>query len=59
VPVRAQILPVTEAVRATAFGPQVRIDRIVVLPLYRTVQAIAHGRRSHAESVALMIMPGS
>jgi hypothetical protein len=36
-----------------------RIDRIIVLPVYRAVQAMAHGRRGHAESAVLMITPGS
>jgi len=36
-----------------------RIDRLTVLPVYRLVQAIAHGRRAHADSVVLMITPGS
>jgi hypothetical protein len=35
------------------------IDRVVTLPVCRAVQAIAHGRRSHAESSVLMITPGS
>ncbi len=57
---RAQILPVSEVPRAQQLmARKYRIDRIIVLPVYRAVQAIAHGRRSHAESVVLMITPGS
>jgi len=36
-----------------------RQGRIIILPVYRAVQAIAHGRSSHPESVVLMITPGS
>jgi len=57
---RAQVLPVSEVPRVRQLmGRKYRIDRIVVLPVYRVVQAIAHGRRTRSESVALMITPGS
>jgi uncharacterized protein len=60
VPARAQVLPVSEVPRVQQLmGRKYRIDRIIVLPVYRAVQAIAHGRRSHSESVALMITPNS
>ena len=36
-----------------------RLDKIVILPVYRAVQAIRHGRRHHTESVVLIITPGS
>jgi uncharacterized protein len=55
---RAQILPSHEAPGA---GPlmarKYRLDRTVILPAYRAVQTIRHGRR-HSESVVLVIMPG-
>jgi uncharacterized protein len=57
---RAQVLPVSEVPRAQQLmARKYRIDRIIVLPVYRAVQAIAHGRRTHGESVVLMITPGS
>lgn len=60
VPARAQVLPVSEVPRVQQLmGRKYRIDRIVVLPVYRAVQAIVHGRRTRSESVALMITPGS
>jgi hypothetical protein len=55
---RAQRLPRHEAPRA---GPlmarKYRLDKIVILPVYRAVQALRHGRR-HSESVVLVITPG-
>jgi uncharacterized protein len=60
VPAHAQVLPVSELPRVQQLmARKYRIDRIIVLPAYRAVKAIAHGRRSHAESVVLMITPGS
>ena len=35
------------------------LDRIVILPVYRAVQTIRHGRRRQTESVVLIITPGS
>jgi uncharacterized protein len=60
VPARAQVLPVSEVPRVQELmARKYRIDRIIVLPLYRAVQAIAHRRRGHAGSVVLKITPGS
>ena len=35
------------------------LDKIVILPAYRAVQTIRHGRRHQTESVVLIIAPGS
>ena len=60
VPAHAQVLPVSELPRVQQLmARKYRIDRIIVLPVYRAVQAIAHRRRGHAGSVVLMITPGS
>jgi len=60
VPARAQVLPVSEVPGVRRLmSRKYRIDRIIILPVYRAVQAIAHGRSSHPESVVLMITPGS
>jgi uncharacterized protein len=60
VPARAQVLPVSEVPRVQQLmGRKYRIDRIIVLPVYRAVQAIVRGRRSRTESVALVITPSS
>ena len=60
VPARAQVLPVSEVPSVRRLmSRKYRIDRIIILPVYRAVQAIAHGHRNHPESVVLMITPGS
>jgi uncharacterized protein len=60
VPARAQVLPVSEVPSVQQLmSRKYRIDRIIILPVYRAVQAIAHGRRYHPGSVVLMITPGS
>jgi PPOX class probable F420-dependent enzyme len=60
VPARAQILPCHQAPRARQLmAREYWLDRIVILPVYRAVQAIRHGRRHQTESVVLIITPGS
>ena len=60
VPARAQTLPCHQAPRARQLmARKYRLDKIVILPVYRAVQAIRHGRRHHTESVVLIITPGS
>lgn len=60
VPARAQILPCHQAPRARQLmARKYWLDRIVILPVYRAVQAIRHGRRRQTESVVLVITPGS
>src|SRR5215831_406999 len=60
VPARAHILPYREAPRARQLMTRKYwLDRIVILPVYRAVQAIRHGRRHQTESVVLVITPGS
>jgi len=60
VPARAQILPCHQAPRARQLmARKYWLDRIVILPVYRAVQAIRHGRRHQTESVVLIITPGS
>jgi PPOX class probable F420-dependent enzyme len=60
VPARAQIIPPGETHRAEALmAGKYRLDRMLILPLYRAVQAIARGRRANSESVVLVITPGS
>jgi PPOX class probable F420-dependent enzyme len=60
VPARAQILPCQQAPRAgQLMARKYWLDRIVILPVYRAVQAIRHGRRHPTESVVLVIIPGS
>ena len=60
VPARAQILPCHQAPRARQLmAREYWLDRIVILPVYRAVQAIRHGRRHQTESVVLIIAPGS
>ena len=59
VPGRAQVLPVSDVPRVQQLmARKYRIDCVVILPVYRAVQAVAHGRRGHQESVVLMITPG-
>ena len=58
VPARAQILPCHQAPRAQQLmARKYWLDRIVILPVYRAVQTIRHGRRRHTESVVLVITP--
>jgi len=58
VPARAQILPCHQAPRAgLLMARKYWLDRIVILPVYRAVQAIRHGRRRQTESVVLVITP--
>ena len=60
VPARAHILPCHQAPRARQLmARKYWLDRIVILPVYRAVQTIRHGRRHHTESVVLVITPGS
>ncbi len=60
VPALAQVLPVSEVPRVQELmACKYRIDRLIVLPVFRAVQAIARGRRGHGGSVVLMITPGS
>ena len=60
VPARAQILPCHQAPRARQLmARKYWLDRIVILPVYRAVQTIRHGRRHQTESVVLVITPGS
>jgi len=60
VPARAQILPCHQAPRAgQLMARKYWLDRTVILPVYRAVQAIRHGRRRQTESVVLVITPGS
>jgi PPOX class probable F420-dependent enzyme len=60
VPARAQVLTVSEVPSVRRLmSRKYRVDRIIILPVYRAVQAIAHGRSNHQESVVLMITPGS
>ena len=60
VPAHAQILPYHQAPRARQLmAREYWLDRIVILPVYRAVQAIRHGRRHQTESVVLIITPGS
>jgi len=60
VPARAQILPCHQAPRARQLmARKYWLDRIVILPVYRAVQAIRHGRRRQTESAVLVITPGS
>jgi PPOX class probable F420-dependent enzyme len=60
VPARAHILPGHQAQRARQLmARKYRLDRIVILPVYRAVQTIRHGRRHQTESVVLVITPGS
>lgn len=57
---RAQVLPLSEVSSVQQLmSRKYRIDRIIILPVYRAVQAIAHGRRHHPGSVVLRITPGS
>jgi len=60
VPARAHILPCHQAPRARQLmARKYWLDRIVILPVYRAVQTIRHGRRHQTESVVLVITPGS
>ena len=60
VPAQAHILPYHQAPRAgQLMARKYWLDRIVILPVYRAVQAIRHGRRHPTESVVLVITPGS
>ena len=60
VPARAQILPYHQAPRARQLmARKYWLDRIVILPVYRAVQTIRHGRRRQTEGVVLIIAPGS
>jgi len=60
VPARARILPCHQAPRARQLmARKYWLDRIVILPVYRAVQTIRHGRRHQTESVILVIAPGS
>ena len=60
VPARAHILPCHQAPRARQLmARKYRLDKIVILPVYRAVQTIRHGRRRQTESVVLIITPGS
>ena len=60
VPARAHILPCHQVPRARQLmARKYRLDRIVILPVYRAVQAIRHGRRRQTEGVVLIIAPGS
>jgi len=60
VPARAQILPFHEAPRAgQLMARKYWLDRIVILPAYRAVKTIRHGRRHQTESVVLVITPTS
>jgi uncharacterized protein len=57
---RAQVLPDSELPRVQQLmARKYRIDRIIVLPVYRAVQAIAHLHRGHEGNMVLMITPGS
>ena len=59
VPARAQIHPHHDVPSARQLmARKYRLDRIVILPVYRAVQAIVHGRRDHGDSVVLVITPG-
>jgi PPOX class probable F420-dependent enzyme len=59
VPARAQILPPHEAPRAEQLmASKYRLDKIVILPVYRAIQAVRHGRHQ-AEGVIVVITPGS
>ena len=59
VPARAQIHPHHQVPSARQLmARKYRLDRIVILPVYRAVQAIVHRRRDHGESVVLVITPG-
>jgi PPOX class probable F420-dependent enzyme len=58
VPARAHILPDHQAPRARPLmARKYRLDRIVILPVYRAVQTIRHGRCHQTESVVLVITP--
>jgi len=60
VPARAHILPYHQAPRARQLmARKYRLDRIVILPVYRAVQTIRHGRRHQTESIVLVITRGS
>jgi|SRR5215469_669605 len=60
VPARAQILPCHQAPRVRQLmARKYWLDRIVILPVYRAVQTLCHGRRPQTESVVLVITPGS
>ena len=60
VPARAHILPCHQAPRAgQLMARKYWLDKIVILPAYRAVQTIRHGRRRQTESVVLIIAPGS
>jgi len=57
IPAHAQILRHDEAPRTEELmARKYRLDRIVILPVYRAVHAIVHGR-DHGESVVLVITP--
>src|SRR5215468_275915 len=58
VPARAHILPCHQAPRARQLmARKYWLDKIVILPAYRAVQTIRHGRRHQTESVVLIIAP--
>ena len=60
VPARAHILPCHQAPRARQLmARKYRLDKIVILPVYRAVQTIRHGCRHQTESIVLVITPGS
>src|SRR5262245_58982338 len=60
VPARAHILPYHQAPLARQLmARKYWLDRIVILPVYRAVQTLRHGRRPQTESVVLVITPGS
>ena len=59
VPARAQILPCHQVPRARQLmARKYWLDKIVILPVYRAMQTIRHGRRHQTESVVLVITPG-
>jgi len=59
VPAHAQILPYHQTPRARPLmARKYRLDKIVILPVYRAVQTIRHGRRRQTESVVLVITLG-
>ncbi len=60
VPARAQLLPPGQTARAQRLmARKYRLDRILILPVYRAVQALRHRGRAPGESVALAITPDS
>lgn len=54
----AELLPDTEVPRVDRlFRRKYRVDRVLVLPIYRAVEAVRHRGRPHGKTVVIAITP--